>query len=127
MEARVDLREQAQRKALPHRGECLFTVGVFTEKLKWLELLDWAVYHAPGWIEWQEWRKEHEGRWKTLDVYAELRGWLATQPPEHRLQDLVRTVNIARSLRGIQKEHPEVVAFREEFTPEMDDLWKAGW
>ena len=47
---------------------------------------------------------------------------LASQPEEHRLQDLVRTVNIARSLRGIQREHPEVVAFREEFTKEMNTL-----
>ena len=106
-----------------HRDGCNGLAGKSLPRgAGWHAVLDWAAYHAPGADVWQAWRKQHAGRWKTLDVQAELRGWLASQPEEHRLQDLVRTVNIARSLRGIQREHPEVVAFREEFTKEMNTL-----
>lgn len=107
-----------------HRGECRCPKGDFLPtEVSWPALLDWAVYHAPGWEEWQHFRKEMEGLWSTVNVYFVLSSWLEERSPagthSAQLEDLVRTVNLSRALRGLQSRQEEIVIFREEYTPTL--------
>jgi len=75
----------------PHRrAGCRWVKGDNT----WLSQLDWAVYHAPGWERWQEFRKRLVGR-SSADKLAKLRAWPTNTP-----QDVLRVMNYCRSMRG---------------------------
>ena len=107
-----------------HRRECSCPKGDFLPaEVSWGALLDWAVYHAPGSEEWQHFRKKMEGRWGTVNVYFVLSLWLEEHSPAGThsapLEDLVRTVNLSRALRGLQSRQGEIAIFREEYTPTL--------
>ena len=89
----------------PHRGRCWYR----EYDTQWLSELDWAVYHAPGWQEWQKFRGSLVGT--PIDERLEnVRVWLRTHG-EGRVE-LVRTVNLLRSLRGYDSVSIELVALR---------------
>jgi hypothetical protein len=104
----------------------------------WFGLLDWAVYHAPGWEEWQEFRaslvgspmEDRCGRirsWYTLHQERNLR-WFekglrtVQETQEDRLALAVRVSNILRSLRGQFSRYPELRTLLDEANRELNNL-----
>ena len=110
----------------PHRGACRWDKKTPTASTKWGSLLDWAVYHAPGWQDWQKYRadltKVDMGK-RAGRVSA---WWSASgsQGGARKLADAVRTVTVLRSLRGAWSSHPEMKALHDRLTATMDRLWK---
>jgi hypothetical protein len=62
----------------------------------WFSQLDWAVYHAEGWQQWQEFRSDLVG--KPLEM--KLRRLYQWNRSHRGVQDLIRVMNYLRSLRG---------------------------
>lgn len=103
-----------------HRGACRWP-GPETRigALDWFGLLDWSVYHAPGWVEWQVFRMSLVGqpmplRRRRIEEWWELSG--------KGLADAVRCVNVLRSLRGQFREYPELRELLDQLNPELDRL-----
>ena|ERR1700712_2857983 len=94
---------------------------LFTWELKWLELLDWSVYHAPGYEEWQEFRKsligvEMHERWVRITEH-----WYAS---DNGLAETVRHVNLLRSLRGQFSTEPKFRVLLDQLNPRLKELWR---
>jgi len=106
----------------PHRGGCNWhRRDTPPEDLSWFQLLDWAVYHAPGWREWQEFRRGLVGT--PMDERAErirLRWELHQEPEFDLLAHTVRIVNLLRSLRGQFSADPRLRSLLAEVTPELE-------
>jgi hypothetical protein len=121
-----------ERNGVPHYRGFDFEgkAEYFVWELKWFELLDWAVYHAPGWESWQEFRKglvgrPMEQRCAQIRAYWEVVNALhATAPDQFRaLADCVRVINLLRSLRGQFSAYPELREFLNEVNPLLDKWW----
>jgi hypothetical protein len=89
----------------------------------WFGLLDWAVYHAPGWREWQAFRASLVGT-PMKHRESQIRKWwershtsLGENPA---LANEVRVVNLLRSLRGQFRRHPELQALLQEANRELN-------
>jgi hypothetical protein len=102
---------------LPHRNGCWWQesdLRVEKDLLQrsWLEVLDWSAYHAPGSHIWQEYRK----RMLTVPVterYHWMWQWLHASRHWNEAiavpaEDIVRVMNLCRSLRGQWRQLPEV-------------------
>jgi hypothetical protein len=102
----------------PHRvAGCNFT-GSLTD---WFSELDWAVYHAEGFEEWQEFRAGLVGT-PIIARVEKLRARLPEEPavqgtPEHAA--IVRVLNYTRSLRGLWSKFPCV----PELNVQANDLY----
>lgn len=72
---------------------------------RWVSLLDYAVYHAPGWEAWQRYRKAMVGM-KTDQKLKVLKQW-----PLNSVWDLIRVLNYTRSLRALWGGHPSLVDY----------------
>jgi len=88
----------------------------------WTSLLDWAVYHAPGWSEWQAWRGTLVGtpmkdRCSAIEQYWEMN--------LRDLQTCVRVANLLRSLRGQFTDYPELRLFLDEVNDRLSEAMEA--
>ena len=105
--------------------ECRWTQELEPRLDKWTSLLDWAVYHAPGWEEWQVFRRSLIGQPMALRAWR-VAEWWHTSPkgdPETELANAVRTVNVLRSLRGQFSANPELPELLARLNPELDRRW----
>jgi len=120
----------------PHRAAGCALEGridpakVVVRDLRWFELLDWAVYHAPGWESWQEFRRGLVGqpmaeRCTHIRTYWEVANALhvVSPDPDRACADAVRVINLLRSLRGQMTEYPELRQFLKEINPLLEQWW----
>jgi hypothetical protein len=89
-------------------------------ELKWLEQLDWAVYHAPQWQMWQAFREalvlqQPVRRLNILDRW-----------PTDTAQDLIRVLNYTRSMRSFWKDFPGWEKLSAELHQRYQDEVKAN-
>lgn len=113
----------------PHRGPCGWNEDTNLQRLGWFQLVDYAVYHAPGWKLWQSFRRSLIGQPMPRRV-RRLEKWMdearEADDPTALLVDLVRVVNLLRSLRGRWKEEPALREMHDRLHPELTVMWKAG-
>jgi len=116
----------------PHRKACRWNGQTDQSSAPWPSLVDWAVYHAPGWEAWQRFRISLIGTSYSQRI-AMLREWLQDSAvgPERSsgcwdipLADVARVVNVLRSLRGQFSAHPQLRAFLTEVTPLLHRRWE---
>lgn len=122
----------------PHRGRCWWDGAADQRHANWLSLLDWSVYHAPGWELWQTFRESLKGQDMTLRANRISEWWreaISDRCPHGRncecreveepqeLADAVRVVNVLRSLRGQFSAHPELRALLAKLNPELSRRW----
>ena len=78
------------------------------------------MYHAPGYQQWQKYRADLVGS----DIgqrATKVASWNSTHSG---LANLVRCVNVLRSLRGSWSSHPELKKLHDRLSPQMDKAWK---
>lgn len=120
----------------PHRGKCWWDGKEDQTQSGWFSLLDWSVYHAPGWSLWQEFRASLVGQAMPLRAHRVSEWWSeAVSPcagdgeqecycdPADQLADAVRCVNVLRSLRGQFSAHPELRELLDRLNPELEARW----
>ena len=76
----------------PHRGECHWDGST-----NWFSRLDYAVYHAPGWEEWQAFRQGLVGQ--PIEVRVERMNERFSQGGTDILE-VIRLLNLTRSHRA---------------------------
>lgn len=107
----------------PHRGKCWWDGKPPSNETKWLSLLDWSVYHAPGWEDWQAFRSSLIGQ--PMELRAKRVGqWWEEAHRENELAEIVRCVNVLRSLRGQFKECHELRELLDKLNPELSSRWR---
>jgi len=114
-----------------HRGKCFYRepIAADPKEWTWLELLDWAVYHGPGWELWQEFRQSL----LTMPMptrAAVIREWwqasLLSGNEEEQLADIVRCTNILRSLRGQFSTYPVLPELLASLNRELEARWRVA-
>lgn len=110
-----------------HRTRCHWDGNQDQSRSGWFSLLDWAVYHAPGWEQWQEFRASLVGRPMEARAHWVWEWWwktTRTADPSQELADAVRCVNVLRSLRGQFSAHPELKTLLDKLNPELEKRWR---
>jgi hypothetical protein len=79
----------------PHRAAGCHWKGEDGISGSWISQLDWAVYHAEGWQQWQRFRMGLVG----IPVKEKLSKLYQWKRAHTTVQDLIRVLNYLRSLR----------------------------
>ena len=94
------------RSADPHRKVCRYREG----DTSWTSNVDYAVYHAPGWEDWQDFRLTLKGM--PPDAKAKLLMRWYNENPDR--SNLYRVLNYARSQRATWSTTPSMRAINED-------------
>jgi hypothetical protein len=117
----------------PHRGKCqvveqfghIPTVQDWRHNPPstwlWPALVDYAVYHAPGWEEWQKFRSNMVGT-SIKEKLRRLKLW--ERDHAATLIETVRVLNYLRSSRAAWKGEAEMRPWADRLSKQLEDY---GW
>jgi hypothetical protein len=82
----------------------------------WLSHLDWAVYHADGWETWQAFRLDLT---RVPMIPVRIRRMEAWYDRDPTYANVLRVLNLTRSMRGLWSRHPCIVDLNARMNNEL--------